>query len=160
MKMSKKIILKTGMNKSGYFVSKTLGCNFLEIYYGDYKFNKVDPCKYSAILGNADFSECENLDLSKLKFVRGNLVVNDSVNLNLGVEYVGKNLFGINACNLNLPDLKEVEEGIYLRDATVKSLQSLENAKHLFVNKTLVDKRSCFVVARAKKPVEQDLEIN
>ena len=96
MKMSKKIILKTGLNKRAFFVARALGCNFLEVYYGDYKFNKVEDCKFAAILGNADFSGCENLDISKLKFIKGNLVVNDTANVSINVEYVGKNVFGIN----------------------------------------------------------------
>lgn len=150
MKMSKKIILKTGLNKRAFFVARALGCNLLEVYYGDYKFNKVEDCKFAAILGNADFSGCENLDISKLKFVKGNLVVNDTANVSINVEYVGKNVFGVNAVNLNLPNLKEAGEGIYLNDATVRSLESLEEAKVLYANKHLVEKRSAFVVARSK----------
>ena len=118
---------------------------------GDYKYCKADDCKYAAILGNADFSECENLDLSKLKYVKGNLDLNDSVNLKIGVEYVGKNVFGINAQNLALPNLKEVGESIYLRDATVESLESLEHAKMLYVDKWFVQNRSAFVISRSKK---------
>ena len=151
MKMSKKVVLKTTMNKSSFMVARALGCSFLEVCLGDYKYCKADDCKYAAILGNADFSECENLDLSKLKYVKGNLDLNDSVNLKIGVEYVGKNVFGINAQNLALPNLKEVGEGIYLRDATVESLESLEHAKMLYVDKWFVQNRSAFVVARAKK---------
>ena len=158
MKMSKKVVLKTAMNKSTFMVARALGCSFLEVCLGDYKFNSVDECRYAAILGNADFSECENLDLSKLKYVKGNLVLNDSVNVNVGVEFVGGNVFGINAQNVNLPNLKEVGEGVYLRDATVASLESLDNAKLLYVDKKLVEKRSAFVVARAKKLVDISAE--
>ena len=151
MKMSKKVVLKTGVNKSAFMVARALGCNFFEVCMGNYKFSTVDDCKYVAILGNADFSGCENLDLSKLKYVKGNLVLNDSVNVNVGVEFVGGNVFGINAQNLALPNLKEVGEGVYLRDATVASLQSLDNAKVLYVDKWFVQNRSAFVIARAKK---------
>lgn len=158
MKMSKKVVLKTTMNKSSFMVARALGCSLLEVCLGDYKYCKADDCKYVAILGSADFAECENLDLSKLKYVKGNLVLNDSVNLTVGVEYVGKNVFGINAQNVSLPNLKEAGEGIYLRDATVASLQSLDNAKVLYVDRKLVEKRSAFVVARAKKLVDLSAE--
>lgn len=158
MKLSKKIVLKSKMNKCAYMIQRLYGCCTGEVYVGNYKFNKVQDCKYVAILGSADFSNCENLDLSKLKFVSGNLILNDSCNLNVGVEYVGKNVFGINAQNLCLQNLQEAGEGIYLRDATLLSLESLDNAKVLYVDKKLVERRSAFVVARAKKLINKPLE--
>ena len=142
MKFSQKIILNTGLSKYAYFVANTLGCSFFEIYQGDYKYSKVDGCKYKAILGDADFSGWHDLDLSNLKFVKGNLVVSATQNVKLGVEHVGKNLYGLNATNLDLSKLKEVGEGVYLDDATVVSMEALAKAKCIFFENDLVKKPS------------------
>ncbi|MBQ2713692.1 MAG: hypothetical protein IJF22_01810 [Clostridia bacterium] len=158
MKFSQKIILNTGLSKYAYFVANTLGCSYFEIYQGDYKYNKVDGCKYKAILGNADFSGWHDLDLSNLKYVKGNLTVSETQNVKLGVEYVGKNLFGLNATNLDLSNLKEVGEGVYLDDATVVSMETLAKAKCIYFENNLVKKPSEFA-KKENQHIEKDFEM-
>ena len=158
MKFSQKIILNTGLSKYAYFVANTLGCSFFEVYQGDYKYSKVDGCKYKAILGNADFSGWKDLDLSNLKFVKGNLIVSETQNIKLGVEYVGKNVFGLNAGNLDIGNLKEVGEGLYLDDATVVSMEALAKAKSIFFEKNLVKKPSEYA-SKENQRIQWELEM-
>lgn len=158
MKFSKKIILNTGLSRHAYFVANTLGCSYFEVYQGNYKYSKFDGCRYRAILGDADFVGCENLILPNLQYVKGNLIVSESQNLQLGVEYIGKNLYGLNALNLDVPDLKEVGRGVYLDDATVISLESLSKAKCIFFQDAHVKKPSLYARQENQNADKNELE--
>lgn len=158
MKFSQKVILKTGLLKHAYFVSKVINCAPYEVYVGNYRYNLVEGIKFKAVLGNADFSECENMDLSKLKFVGGNLVLNDTCNIKVGVEYVGKSVFCINAFNIDMSSLKYVNEGVYLNDSIISSIKNLEKANWICATPNFVKNQSEYVQRNIKCLVNREVE--
>lgn len=141
--LMKKLVSKTKLNKSQYIWSRILHCLPMEVYIGDYKYNNVDGCKYVAIIGNADFSDVQNLKLDKLEYIQGNLKVQDAQNLNfLNLNKIGGNLVLNSAYGINLNNL-EYAPRVEMINCIVSGLRKLSTPrKDIYIKDSFIGEKS------------------